>query len=637
MGIFTDTFERSDRSLDAPWVVVSGTLGIVSGKVRNTGVSLALAGPISAPGPASSEVECTSDGTYQVQAYPVVKSSDDGLNRYELRFAYSGGQDTFDIYRISSGSGTRILRVTKTGTLTSPFKIKLVYTSGYLAGFINGVFVAGVTDNTHDAEVHCGFVCPIGSTETTWYEGAGDETVTLTATPYEVGTESEPTLLTLVGTYTDWTSGTPGSPTFTTSHGYLSDQAITSATTATVVFTPPSSPATVTIYDPQNGVYDTIDVVEGLPAEEPDTTCLLSAEAAAMLDDTADYYGSARLMTEDSTIDMVPPVTIPYALKLIYIYMRAVVGGVDLPEGTEGMVPDIYERLWAGEEWRGVSFAAPGTNSLKADTAAILTMLETLITPTEYTLENVIASIKGLDNRSLTQVYDLVDAIQGGDNSDVLLWLDTYLGTTGPTLVQLGTMISDLATIAGYTLGDVLTAIAAIPTNPVTSLQPVIDRLDEIQPHTINTISSITTQLNNLTDDVAAAKAQLDTIQGLIEGLPTEMPTSGPPVWPGVADATLGTPVALTAQLALDGPMHGVLVTVTVPPTHSGRISLGGEIFDYQSGQIAFVSDNGFIEPWQYIGWRQGLYTPKSMSQASAALFRVMSGCEGTARTFLRS
>lgn len=102
------------------------------------------------------------------------------------------------------------------------------------------------------------------------------------------------------------------------------------------------------------------------------------------------------------------------------------------------------------------------------------------------------------------------------------------------------------------------------------------------------------------------------------------------PLWPGSAGVTLGTPVALVDQLYLVAPMDGVIVSVTTPPTKTGRYSIGGATYDYGVGRMSFQTDSGDIEPFQYLGFRAGIYTPKSMQRAAAARFQVLGGAEGT-------
>lgn len=102
------------------------------------------------------------------------------------------------------------------------------------------------------------------------------------------------------------------------------------------------------------------------------------------------------------------------------------------------------------------------------------------------------------------------------------------------------------------------------------------------------------------------------------------------PIWPGDALVTLGTPVALVDQLVVDELMDGVLIEVTTPPGKLGSYRLGGVTLDYGAGRIAFESDDGQLEMWQYLGFRDAIYTPKTMAHASKARLQVLGGAEGT-------
>lgn len=103
-----------------------------------------------------------------------------------------------------------------------------------------------------------------------------------------------------------------------------------------------------------------------------------------------------------------------------------------------------------------------------------------------------------------------------------------------------------------------------------------------------------------------------------------------PPVWPGASGVTLGTTVALTSQLYLVDDMDGVIVAITTPPTRTGLYNVGGAPLDYGQGRIAFETDSGDLEPWQYLGFRSAIYTPKSMAHASAVRFQTLAGAAGT-------
>jgi hypothetical protein len=79
-------------------------------------------------------------------------------------------------------------------------------------------------------------------------------TGTLAVSPTSVVQSSTGLTLTLTGVGTSWTSGTPGSPTFTASAGTITAQTVTSATSATLTYNSPAASASpVTITDPSTG------------------------------------------------------------------------------------------------------------------------------------------------------------------------------------------------------------------------------------------------------------------------------------------------------------------------------------------------------------------------------------------------
>lgn len=107
-----------------------------------------------------------------------------------------------------------------------------------------------------------------------------------------------------------------------------------------------------------------------------------------------------------------------------------------------------------------------------------------------------------------------------------------------------------------------------------------------------------------------------------------------PPIWPGLANVTLGTPVALSSNLTVTGPLDGVLVNVTTPPTKLSEVVIGGISYWYRVGEVTFLSDNGEAEPFQYLGFQNAIYTPRFMKQAASAKLRVLGGAEGTATPY---
>lgn len=109
------------------------------------------------------------------------------------------------------------------------------------------------------------------------------------------------------------------------------------------------------------------------------------------------------------------------------------------------------------------------------------------------------------------------------------------------------------------------------------------------------------------------------------------------PVWPGASSVTYGTPAALVDQAHVVEPMDGVIVSVTTPPTRTGLRQIGGALYDYGVGELAFETDGGDIEPWQYLGFRAAIFTPKTMKRAAGVRFRVLAGAEGTVTPWTKS
>lgn len=103
-----------------------------------------------------------------------------------------------------------------------------------------------------------------------------------------------------------------------------------------------------------------------------------------------------------------------------------------------------------------------------------------------------------------------------------------------------------------------------------------------------------------------------------------------PPVWPGIANVTLGEAVAFNDLIEVDGPMDGVLIAYTTPPSKVSIYSFGRYTAYGRAGQLAFVSDNGQVEEEQWLQFNQALYTPKAMARAASCLVRPIAGQEGT-------
>jgi hypothetical protein len=637
MSTFTDDFERGDGGLANDWYVYTGTFTIASGNVSASAAGWAYNGQISADGRQDALVTFTKGADADVRCGAFLKMTSAHTGGYACYGFVTGGVTQWHVRRVTNSNFATDITVNGALLSNGQHIIRFLYDGGILTLWVDGQLILTGFDDTYDAESLAGIYANAAQSAIDAFTLYGNESVGFSIDPGVVGNYGECVELTLTGAAGNWTPGTPGSPTFTVNHGTISAQTVNSSTSATLTYCPGAFLGTATFTDPTSGQTATVTVTSDTEVVPPADQCPFDEDFVTT--------ANATVLASNRGLPTLQSIIVPAAEGWGNVYLQEAImdlwyshfrpEGVNVPPtGTLDRVQQLWLVLNGGYEVPTSGYDQPSAVPVVQMLEALGLTIDDIRTVNDWTLGSVINEIRGTSNRTVTEVYDLVDALEAGSNDDVLLWLNTYLGTTGPTLAQLGTMISDLATIAGYDLGDVLDAIAAIPG---VDLTPITNKLTAIQPNAAYTLSTIAAQGDGLASSLGTINDKLDALADAVAAIPTDPVTGGAPVWPGVGDATLGTPAALTAQLVLDGPMHGVLVNVTVPPTHSGRISLGGQIFDYKSGEIAFVSDNGFIEPWQYIGWRQGLYTPKRMSQASSALFRILSGCEGTARTFMRS
>lgn len=106
--------------------------------------------------------------------------------------------------------------------------------------------------------------------------------------------------------------------------------------------------------------------------------------------------------------------------------------------------------------------------------------------------------------------------------------------------------------------------------------------------------------------------------------------TMVPPVWPGLALVTMGSPVAIAAQQTVDGPMDGVEVVITAVSSSKPNVPYDTQNAYKFIGALAFVDDNGDVEPYQQLSFANALYCPKFMTRATSVVVRSDPSVVGT-------
>jgi len=102
------------------------------------------------------------------------------------------------------------------------------------------------------------------------------------------------------------------------------------------------------------------------------------------------------------------------------------------------------------------------------------------------------------------------------------------------------------------------------------------------------------------------------------------------PVWPGLANVTLGSPVALDDGLTIAGPLDGLLIEIDSVPPPIGYYAFGTFLSYVKVGGVVFIDDNGQAENAIPLGPQLQNVCPTTMQHAASATIRCKSGCTGT-------
>ena len=102
------------------------------------------------------------------------------------------------------------------------------------------------------------------------------------------------------------------------------------------------------------------------------------------------------------------------------------------------------------------------------------------------------------------------------------------------------------------------------------------------------------------------------------------------PVWPGIANVTLGTPVALAGGLTITQPMDGVITAITATPARQGYFTFD-DLLSYRNvGSLVFIDDDGEAEAYQQLNFTSQVYCCRTMKRAAAVKLRTSDNIVGT-------
>jgi hypothetical protein len=109
-----------------------------------------------------------------------------------------------------------------------------------------------------------------------------------------------------------------------------------------------------------------------------------------------------------------------------------------------------------------------------------------------------------------------------------------------------------------------------------------------------------------------------------------------PPIWPGLANVTLLTEVAITDGLHVSEVCDGCLIYIYDAPVKYPRYEFGdGKKSWSHLGALTFINDNADFETSMLFGMEDCIYVPRTMVQASGIRLRIVPGVTAGCQPFL--
>jgi len=640
VGVFLDDFDRADGGLGGNWSTTRGAPVITSGAFVAPSVASAIDTTIHS----ATRIEASCHIWHAVASSdrcgPVVKGAAGTTDGYMLSQYITGGVNYLRISAASIYNGGDYASYQMPSAPTNFYELHLVWDQGTLTAYYNGAQVMQVTDNTYALREYAGLACSHNVSPIVDCRILTDQGVSLTVTPNPCGNFGDPVEMTATGENTDWTPGTPGSPVLSVSNGAISGQVVASATSMTFTWTLGTFLGQATFTDPTTGA-SCVVIVTSDPAYLPGITGQFSEEAVAYIERSAIAETDPTIANREMVVsESGPSITLRSGVNSIRL---ATQDKTYIPDGDAGVnaLADILWRLVnGGYEPPTGPFAEPSGATLKEDLATLIDSLAEYRGESQFVVADLLYLLGGDPIGSHRDILTAIDALGSVDLQPVLDAIDAARGDPDANLREIVTHLDALRTVNDWTLGNVKAWIEAAD-HGVVDLQPVLTAISSLSSQLTTTQTNIRNDIASLGLVVVAVQTTVGTVSTAVGGLVTAVAsilelvqalhnTPAIPLWPGIAGVDLGTPLALSDGMTIDGPLDGLLIHFTAVPAAAQRFSFGSQLSYKYSGAVMFGSDNGQYEMAQNLGAEHGILTPKTMIRADSAVLRLGSGFAGT-------
>jgi len=660
---FYDDFDRSDGPIGNSWIADVGVWTIISGHARtpNSGRIHQTTQPLGANCCQRAWVEPPTSGTHIISFWfrSDVDVSDYKYVQFTIGTASVNVLIGHHVGGVNSNIATNTVGQYSAGTVDCMASVA----GDQVIAVLNGYQVVAAQDPVL-ADNGAAYIY-VGNSDVridayALYDTGGDP-FTVQVTP---GTEEAPNaIITLTNGGADWTPGTPGAPVFEVGTGSIVSQTVIDENTAELAYASPSIDMPADIYDPQNDFFFRFTLTTdptaigqsggggGLTEAQADTVTDLQTLLTALntqpgweTDFSLDIWGLI-LSTHNSFGTSENP-----AIDDIISTLLAEDGRLATIDAQSYSAMSVIDNVTASGETtlqnvidyiRGTG--APTIKDVRDDIAALAPADSTDVTE----ILNAIAAIRTANLWSLDSVKTWIEAIETGSNQDVLDELALIRTANFWTLGHVMDAIADIPTTDyAATLSDIHADIAAIPTDPIRSLEPVTDAVSDLDGDLVAAGAAIlaaialipTDPVHDLTEDVDAIASALGAVASAVSAMaaivaalnkPAQL--AHPPVWPGLANVTYGTPVDIAGGFTINAACHGVTVVLNDIPARLGSFNFDGTPSYMHVGAVAFRNDDGAYEQAQSFSFGKHILCPQLAVSASGAVGRVATGITGTA------
>jgi hypothetical protein len=250
---------------------------------------------------------------------------------------------------------------------------------------------------------------------------------------------------------------------------------------------------------------------------------------------------------------------------------------------------------------------------------AIDTSLSAYRTITDITAQDILDAIGEVGGGDLTPVLEAIAAVRGEGNPDLAAVLDAIGDIPTDPITSLQVVLDAIASLVAPDNEGILGAIAnilvvidpelaaivslleLIPTNPITSLEPVLEAIEAVRGEGSPDLAAILTRLEQL-----------------------------PPRYPGADNVVWGTPVPLAEGVTINVPCDGVLVEVSNTPAGIGQYGFNGTPSWVHLGALAFFASDGELETAIPFSFPKHIIVPHTLLHPAGVVVRCKVSAAGT-------